>query len=65
MKGATKENPNTYTGIADCFVKIYKQEGFRAFYKGFFPLFVRLTPWNICFFMSYEFYKAKTIHFFN
>lgn len=24
MKGGAKDNPNTYTGIADCFAKIYK-----------------------------------------
>lgn len=31
-----------------------KNEGFFALYKGFFPSWLRLGPWNIVFFIAYE-----------
>lgn len=33
-----------YSGVADCFVKILRAEGFWGFYKGFIPHYVRLGP---------------------
>ena len=57
----TANDADAYKGVVDCFVKIYKTEGFKAFYKGFFPLFARLAPWNIAFFMSYENYKLNLL----
>lgn len=46
-----------YKSSFDCFVQTAKNEGLMALYKGFIPTFVRLCPWNIVFFMSYEQYK--------
>lgn len=43
-----------YTGTADCFIQTFKNEGFWAFYKGFIPTWVRMGPWNIIFFVTYE-----------
>lgn len=43
---------------------IYKSDGLRAFYKGFWPNFGRLTPWNIAFFMSMEQYRNVTLKVF-
>lgn len=43
-----------YKGIVDCFVKTIKNEGFLALYKGFFPSWLRLGPWNIVFFIVFE-----------
>ncbi|CAF0994578.1 unnamed protein product [Adineta ricciae] len=43
-----------YGGIVDCFVKTIKNEGFFALYKGFFPSWLRLGPWNIVFFIVFE-----------
>ena len=40
---------------------IWKNEGIRAFYRGFWPNFARLTPWNIAFFMSLEQYRALAL----
>lgn len=33
-----------YSGVIDCFVKIFKTEGFRGFYKGFWPHYIRIGP---------------------
>jgi len=46
-----------YKSSMDCVTRTVKTEGFMALYKGFVPTFVRLTPWNILFFLSYEQFK--------
>lgn len=33
-----------YSGVIDCFMKILKTEGFRGFYKGFWPHYIRIGP---------------------
>ncbi|XP_022088031.1 kidney mitochondrial carrier protein 1-like [Acanthaster planci] len=43
-----------YKNSLDCLVKTFKYEGFFALYKGFIPTWVRLGPWNIIFFITYE-----------
>ncbi|KAL4608884.1 kidney mitochondrial carrier protein 1 isoform X2 [Arapaima gigas] len=43
-----------YRGTLDCLLKTWKSEGFLALYKGFFPNWLRLGPWNIIFFITYE-----------
>ncbi|XP_035792321.1 mitochondrial uncoupling protein Bmcp-like [Anopheles albimanus] len=43
-----------YTGSLDCAVRTVRSEGFRALYKGFIPTWVRMGPWNIIFFITYE-----------
>lgn len=46
-----------YTGVFDCSWKLAKGEGVFVFYKGFIPLYLRIGPWNVAFFLSYEKYK--------
>ncbi|GFR57836.1 kidney mitochondrial carrier protein 1 [Elysia marginata] len=46
--------PAVYTSTIDCLVRTTKTEGFMALYKGFIPNWLRLGPWNIIFFMTYE-----------
>ncbi|KAI6078386.1 Brain mitochondrial carrier protein 1 [Aix galericulata] len=36
-----------YKGTLDGLVKTWKSEGFFALYKGFWPNWLRLGPWNI------------------
>ena len=36
--------PGTYSGMIDCFGRIIKQEGWRAFYRGLMPSLVRPSP---------------------
>ncbi|XP_033609205.1 mitochondrial uncoupling protein Bmcp isoform X2 [Cryptotermes secundus] len=43
-----------YTGSIDCLVQTVKNEGLLALYKGFIPTWVRMGPWNIIFFVTYE-----------
>uniref|UniRef100_A0A1A7YVY9 Solute carrier family 25, member 30 n=1 Tax=Iconisemion striatum TaxID=60296 RepID=A0A1A7YVY9_9TELE len=43
-----------YQGTLDCLLQTWRLEGFMALYKGFFPNWLRLGPWNIIFFLTYE-----------
>ncbi|KAG8586065.1 hypothetical protein GDO81_005230 [Engystomops pustulosus] len=36
-----------YKGTLDCLLQTWKTEGFFALYKGFWPNWLRLGPWNI------------------
>ncbi len=46
-----------YSNSFKCAVSIFKNEGPLAFYKGFTPYFLRITPWTIIMFVTYEKYK--------
>jgi hypothetical protein len=48
------KEPTYYTGIIDCFQKMYKQEGIRSFYKGLTPLVIKIFPSSGVFFLAYE-----------
>ncbi|KAK9675938.1 hypothetical protein RND81_11G042800 [Saponaria officinalis] len=43
-----------YKNSYDCLVKTVKVEGVRALWKGFFPTWARLGPWQFVFWVSYE-----------
>jgi len=43
-----------YKGMGDCFVKMFKNEGFVSFYNGFIPNYMRIGTWNVIMFLSYE-----------
>jgi solute carrier family 25 (mitochondrial uncoupling protein), member 27 len=43
-----------YSSSWDCAVKTVRQEGFRALYKGFIPIWVRMAPWSMSFWLTYE-----------
>ncbi|XP_011506134.1 PREDICTED: kidney mitochondrial carrier protein 1 isoform X2 [Ceratosolen solmsi marchali] len=43
-----------YSNSIECFVQTFKNEGFFALYKGFIPTWLRMGPWNIIFFITYE-----------
>ncbi|XP_066562748.1 kidney mitochondrial carrier protein 1 [Amia ocellicauda] len=43
-----------YKSTLDCLLQTWRAEGFFALYKGFFPNWLRLGPWNIIFFITYE-----------
>jgi len=47
-----------YRSSLDCCRKTVKAEGFSALYKGFFPAFGRMGPWNVIFFLVYEQFKC-------
>lgn len=43
-----------YKGSIDCGIQTVRNEGFSALYKGFVPAWLRMGPWNIIFFITYE-----------
>lgn len=43
-----------YKSSVDCFLKTVRQEGFWALYKGFLPTWIRMGPWSLTFWLSYE-----------
>jgi len=51
--------PGVYSGPADCFMKLAKNEGITAFYKGFIPNVGRLAGWNAVMFLTLEQVKKQ------
>ncbi|KAL6983459.1 Mitochondrial uncoupling protein 3 [Sarracenia purpurea var. burkii] len=49
-----EEGKVKYRNSYDCLVKTVRFEGFRALWKGFFPTWARLGPWQFVFWVSYE-----------
>ncbi|EXC35262.1 Mitochondrial uncoupling protein 4 [Morus notabilis] len=49
-----KDEKVLYKSSYDCLVKTVKVEGIRALWKGFFPTWARLGPWQFVFWVSYE-----------
>ncbi|XP_054785586.1 mitochondrial uncoupling protein 3 isoform X2 [Prosopis cineraria] len=49
-----KEGKVLYNSSYDCLVKTVKIEGPRALWKGFFPTWARLGPWQFVFWVSHE-----------
>ncbi|XP_038047820.1 mitochondrial uncoupling protein 3-like [Patiria miniata] len=57
--------PGQYKGAIDVAVKMFREGGPLAFYKGFMPNFVRLGSWNIAMFVCYEQLKRGCVIMFN
>ncbi|KAK6181564.1 hypothetical protein SNE40_009393 [Patella caerulea] len=51
------DDPNRYTSLADCFKKMYRQEGPMSFYKGILPPLLAETPKRAVKFFTFERYK--------
>lgn len=47
-----------YNGYFDCVIKVYKQEGALAFFKGIGPMYFRLGPHSVLTLMFWDFFKA-------
>lgn len=43
-----------YKSSWDCVTKTVKNESFGALYKGFLPIWIRMAPWSLTFWLSYE-----------
>ena len=43
-----------YKNSIDCLFKTVQKEGIMALWKGFFPTWARLGPWQLIFWVSYE-----------
>ncbi|XP_014774018.1 mitochondrial uncoupling protein 4 isoform X2 [Octopus bimaculoides] len=49
-----------YTSSWDCVTKTVKAEGFWSLYKGFFPIWARMAPWSLTFWLSLEQMRKHT-----
>ncbi|VDL64787.1 unnamed protein product [Nippostrongylus brasiliensis] len=54
MANVKTKPAHLYSGCIDCFVKIVRHEGFFSLYKGFLPSYIRMAPWSLTFWVSYE-----------
>ena len=43
-----------YRGTLDCLRKTVRNEGLGALYKGWLPTWMRMAPWSLAFFLSFE-----------
>ena len=43
-----------YRGSLDCLIKTVKTEGVWSLYKGFIPCWLRMAPWSMTFWLSFE-----------
>ncbi|PSS28756.1 Mitochondrial uncoupling protein [Actinidia chinensis var. chinensis] len=50
----SEEGKVKYRNSYDCLSKTVRVEGLRALWKGFFPTWARLGPWQFVFWVSYE-----------
>ncbi|XP_017140781.1 mitochondrial uncoupling protein 4 [Drosophila miranda] len=49
-----KGNGLLYRGSVDCLRQTVAKEGFPALYKGFLPCWIRMAPWSLTFWLSFE-----------
>ncbi len=54
VKTRLMSSPDSYTGVVNAFQRMVKEEGPMAFYKGFFPNFMRLSIWSSTCFIAME-----------
>jgi len=50
-----------YKSPSQCFGTITKQEGISVLYRGFGPMYFRLAPWQLSFFIVFEFLSKHLI----
>jgi len=48
-----------YRGAVDCLMQAVRTEGFFSLYKGFVPCWLRMAPWSLTFWISFE--KLRTL----
>lgn len=54
-----KEAP-LYTGLADCMMKTFRNEGFLGLYNGVFPMWMRFGPYTVIQLMTWELLRKFT-----
>ena len=60
IKSRLMKTESPYNGVYDCLKKTVKNEGILALYKGFIPIWLRLAPWQIIFWTTYE--RLRTLN---
>ncbi len=43
-----------YRNSLDCLTQTVRLEGLRGLYKGFVPCWLRMAPWSLTFWLSFE-----------
>jgi solute carrier family 25 uncoupling protein 27 len=43
-----------YKGTMDCLTQAVRKEGVMTLYKGWLPNWMRMAPWSLVFFLSFE-----------
>ena len=54
IKSRIMQTNSPYKGLTDCIYKTVTEEGILSLYKGFYPIWFRLAPWQLIFWVSYE-----------
>ena len=54
VKTRMMNEPTKYRGTFHCFGSIIRNEGPMNLYKGFFPIWARLGPWSVIFYVTFE-----------
>jgi len=54
IKSRMMQTHSPYRGIIDCIHKTVAEEGILSLYKGFYPIWFRLAPWQLIFWLTYE-----------
>lgn len=54
MMSSGGEGGMKYKGVLDCYVRTIKNDGMMALYRGFFPIWFRLGPWQLIFWIVNE-----------
>ena len=57
MNANKSENMPKFKGPTDCFLQIFRNEGIFAFYNGFSFLWMRIGPWAVIMFMTWDWSK--------
>ncbi|KAJ8985302.1 hypothetical protein NQ317_007089 [Molorchus minor] len=58
----TKSNEPRYSGYLDCLKKIYSQKGFKPFYRGMGPIYLKLGPHTVLCLVFWEELKGIYSH---
>jgi len=59
LKSRMMQYNSNYVNMFDCCSQTIRKEGFISLYRGFFPIWFRLAPWQLTFWVSYE--KSRQI----
>jgi len=54
IKSRMMQTNSPYHNIGSCIIGTVRKEGLPSLYKGFFPIWFRLAPWQLIFWVSYE-----------
>ena len=54
IKSRVMQTNSPYKGMCDCLIRTVREEGIITLYKGFYPIWFRLAPWQLIFWVSYE-----------